>query len=135
GASLNFGGKLNASSGSVSHHQSMRSDTLGGAGSVIPARAASSFENYFGQSSLPQFSQYKPTTTTVEQPVSLRFGYLFGVGYDAKRFTFDASIHQQVSGYDKLPKSVQDIFSTAAIRLSFGYYLVPPRNKRVTVEP
>ncbi|MEO6832020.1 MAG: hypothetical protein ABI378_06730 [Chitinophagaceae bacterium] len=137
GASLNLGGKLNATSGSVQHFESTRSDTLGGVGggSVLPARSAASFANYFGESSLPQFSQYRPAAVSVEQPASLRFGYLFGVGYDAKRFTFDASIHQQVSGYEKLPKSVQDVFSAAAIRLSFGYYLVPPRNKRISTEP
>lgn len=136
GASLNFGGKLNATSGEVRHFESNRTDTLRSApGSAIPAKPASSFENYFGQSSLPPFSQYTPTGATVEQPASLRFGYLFGVGYDAKRFNFDVSIHQQTSGFDKLPKSVQDVFSTAAIRLSFGYYLVPPRNKRASIEP
>lgn len=125
GPTLNIGGSLNTTNGAIKHHQVVRTDTLrSGPGRLLPARPASSFEGHFGVSSLPQYNTYKPNSSTSEKASTLRLGYLFGLGYDAGRWAVDASMHRQVSGYTSLPKPMQDLFSTTALRLSLGYYIV-----------
>ncbi|MBS1645578.1 MAG: hypothetical protein JST36_11120 [Bacteroidetes bacterium] len=126
GPTLNFGGTLNTTNGAIKHHQVVRTDTLrSGPGTLLPARPVSSFEGHFGVSALPEYNTYTPNNSTTVKASELRLGYLFGLGYDAGRLAVDVSMHRQVSGFASLPKPMQDLFSTTALRLSLGYYIIP----------
>lgn len=132
GPSVNLGGKLQSGTGSTETFTTVRRDSVTApGGTVLPARPASSFEGYFGTSNLPPIEQRRPEDEVLQNPAALRFGYLFGLGYEWKRIIFDASVHQQVSGYSDVASPVRKVYTSPYLRLSFGYTLFPQKNARV----
>ncbi len=135
GASLHFGGKLTSKTGSIETITIQRKDTVNSpSGTVQPARSLASFENHFGISSLPNFSTYTPGSEAIQDPSSLRFGYLFGVGYERKRINFDLSLHQQVSGARPVANPFRNVYTSPYVRMSIGYTLFPQKNARKKTE-
>jgi hypothetical protein len=131
GPSVNFGGKLSYNDGGApSVISSIRKDSLAQS-QALPMIA---FNGYFGKSSLESYSSYKPSAP-VTDPASVRFGYLFGLGYARNRIMAEASLHQQLSGYKEMETSLRDIFANPHVRLSFGYLLFNSKPvKKVTLE-
>jgi hypothetical protein len=130
GPSLNFGGKLtHTGKGDVHTVSTVRKDSLAQS-EPLPLAA---FNNYFGKSPLPAYSSYQPANTG--DPENVRIGYLIGVGYEWNRLLFDASLHQQLSGYQNMAESLKPIYKRPTVRLSIGYVLFSNKASRpVTLE-
>lgn len=131
GPSVNFGGKLSFNDGGEAKVISnVRKDSLAQS-QALPMIA---FNGYFGKSPLAAYSTYQPATP-VTDPSSVRFGYLFGLGYAKNRIMAEASLHQQLSGYSQMESSLRSIFADPHVRLSIGYLLFNTKPvKTVTAE-
>jgi hypothetical protein len=130
GPSINIGGKMDHSSGNTKTYSFRRGDTLfSPSGSVQPPKPPSSFANYFGTSSLPQYSTYTPAASEWKDPMNLRFGYLVGLGYEHNRLSFDVSLHQQVSGFSDVIEPYKKAYSSPYIRIGVGWKIIPEKKK------
>ncbi len=119
GPSLVFGGKLNyTGDGAPQVYFTERKDLV--AQSV--QKPKEEFLNYFGTSSLPEYSTYKPSEEP-DQASPLRFGYMAGVGYNRNSWLLEASLHGQLSGYRRLAEPARDVYSHPNVRVSIGYLL------------
>jgi hypothetical protein len=87
-------------------------------------------KNYFGKSSLESYNNYNPTSNSFQALDPVRFGYQFGIGYQHNRVNIDLSVRQQLSGYHQLSDNLRQLYSLPVFRLSFGYTLIPQRDKR-----
>jgi hypothetical protein len=126
GPSLNFGGKLTVSDPSIQTYSVGRRDSL----VQSEPMPSSEFVNYFGKSSLEEYSNYKPSSAALQDPVSARLGYIIGIGYAWKRILFDASMHQQVTGYEDVAPQLQKVYSSPYMRMSLGYQLFPMKKSQ-----
>ncbi len=119
GPSLVFGGRLTyTEDGAPQVYFTERKDSI--AQSI--QRPAEEFLNYFGTSSLPQYSSYNASGTP-EDAAMLRLGYLFGVGFTQSRWLAEASLHGQLSGYGNQAQPARDVYAHPNVRLSIGYLL------------
>lgn len=127
GPTLVFGGRLTSNvTGSVQTYSAQRRDTIILPNQLPPAMGggglpADTFTDYFGTSSLPPFSSYDSTTGAFIPPSAIRYGYMFGLGYDWRRVVLDVSVHKQVSGYSDVNTVLRDVFASPYVRLSLGY--------------
>ncbi len=128
GPSAIIGGKLSTTAGGMQTYSTTRIDSVKSAGTILAPRPVASFQNHFSKSSLPDISTYTPEEDVLGIPATLRFGYLVGVGYEWKRVIVDLSLHQQVSGFSDVHKSVRNAYSSPNVRISIGYSLFPQKN-------
>ena len=125
GPSINLGGKLPGLSGeTATTYTTFRKDSIA---QSVP-KPLSEFTNYFGPpSSLPNYANYQKVE--VSNPSSVRAGYLIGAGYKRGRIVFDASMHQQLSGYSNLNADLKKLYAAPYFRIGIGYYLIPAKKQ------